>query len=507
MRTVGILLYDEFEALDAYGPYEFLSGNPFMKSHFKVVTITSDGKPVKIHVGQQVEAHYSFESCPHLDVLFIPGGNGCENVLKHQPTMDFVKTRSEKAEFVWTVCTGSWILAATGLLDGKRATSNKMVFAMAKGVRPQVNWIEKARWIEEGKYWTSSGVSAGMDMIFAAISKLVSPQAAKNVADAIEYAPHTDASWDPFSEMYKGTPAKLEVAKPPTKKTIGIFLYDIYEALDVYGPYELLGCPLLEPFFNIVTFSRDGKPVKIHVGQTAYVDYSLESCPPLNILFIPGGFGTIRVLYDFETLASLKAKAERAEMVWTVCTGSWILAQTGLLYGKRATSNKMLFSVTSAFKNIDWVAKARWVRDGKYWTSSGVSAGVHDIVKEELEKGYEAFLKGDVTYIMKNLASADIPVTVNTPGLSVSGQHKFTEYLAANQKALAGVSNMKIELMEVKFHPGNKAEAILHTNFTKGGKTYDDAKESQIWSYSDAGKLTAMVTEYHDVETAKMLLA
>jgi transcriptional regulator GlxA family with amidase domain len=110
-----------------------------------------------------------------------------------------LKRLAEASKLVATVCTGSLLLAKTGLLDGRKATSNKRVFQLVANSAPKVNWIAKARWVEDGKYFTASGVSAGMDMALAVIARLCSREKSLELARRAEYEWHEDASRDPFA--------------------------------------------------------------------------------------------------------------------------------------------------------------------------------------------------------------------------------------------------------------------------------------------------------------------
>jgi putative intracellular protease/amidase len=112
----------------------------------------------------------TLEEAPHdFDVLFVPGGAGTRNLEATQPHVDWLRTRltEEEPDYLWTVCTGASIAARTGQLAGRNATTNKAAFNWVKSVdgAEDVNWIAKARWVVDGNYWTSSGVSAGTDMM------------------------------------------------------------------------------------------------------------------------------------------------------------------------------------------------------------------------------------------------------------------------------------------------------------------------------------------------------
>jgi len=134
-----------------------------------------------------------------IDVLLIPGGIGTRKEMANPAFLAELKRLAEVSRMVATVCTGSLLLARTGLLDGRKATSNKRVFQQVKNYAPKVNWVAKARWVEDGKYFTSSGVSAGMDMALAVIAKLCGRETSLQIASRAEYEWHEDSSWDPFA--------------------------------------------------------------------------------------------------------------------------------------------------------------------------------------------------------------------------------------------------------------------------------------------------------------------
>jgi len=110
--------------------------------------------------------------------------------------------RSADAKFVTSVCTGSALLAKAGLLDGRRATSNKMNFAFVESQGKNVQWVKELRWVEDGRFFTSSGVSAGIDMSLALIQNLLDEAAADQAAIWAEYEWHRNADWDPFAKIH-----------------------------------------------------------------------------------------------------------------------------------------------------------------------------------------------------------------------------------------------------------------------------------------------------------------
>ena len=201
--TVGAILYPAFEMLDLFGPLEMFStvGDGKVAIH----TIAEHKGPVSAAIGSegaigpQVQAAFDFNDAPPVDVILVPGGFGTLEQLGNEALMRFLRQRAEQAVAVCSVCTGSALLARAGLLEGRRATSNKQFFALAASQPADVTWVEQARWVEDGKYYTSSGVSAGMDMSLAVIAKLFGEEAAETVVKATEYNWHREAGEDPFA--------------------------------------------------------------------------------------------------------------------------------------------------------------------------------------------------------------------------------------------------------------------------------------------------------------------
>lgn len=198
-RTVGFLLYPRFEILDTCGPLEMFG---VLNDYFDVCTVAEHAGPVPSDQKAMLVADHGFETGPHLDIVLVPGGIGSRKQVENKVLLDWLRAQGERAEIVCSVCTGSGILAKAGLLDGLKATSNKMNFDWAVSQGPNVNWIRQARWIDEGHRATSSGVTAGMDMALALIERLCGASVAHAVADGTEFNRTTDPSDDPFASIW-----------------------------------------------------------------------------------------------------------------------------------------------------------------------------------------------------------------------------------------------------------------------------------------------------------------
>lgn len=193
--TLGTILYPNFELLDVYGPLEMFGS---IGPELRLVMIAEQAGAVASTQGPQTLAPYSFTDCPPLDLLLLPGGIGTLPALDNAALHQFLRERSATAQVTMSVCSGSAILAKAGLLDGRRATSNKQFFMLAAMQSDKVTWVEQARWVEDGTFATSSGVSAGIDMALAIIARLYGQERAELIATGTEYEWHRDPNWDPF---------------------------------------------------------------------------------------------------------------------------------------------------------------------------------------------------------------------------------------------------------------------------------------------------------------------
>jgi transcriptional regulator GlxA family with amidase domain len=198
-RRLGVVLFPVFELLDVFGPLEMFG---ILSDKIELLTIAERPGPVTSAQGPQVVAAHGFADCPPLDLLLVPGGFGTRIEATNAPLIDFVRARAKQAEVTMSVCSGSLLLAAAGLLDGRRATTNKMFFAEISAAVPAVGWVREARWVEDGPFVTSSGVSAGIDMALAVIAKLFGEKTGDDVALATEYEWHRNAAWDPFARAH-----------------------------------------------------------------------------------------------------------------------------------------------------------------------------------------------------------------------------------------------------------------------------------------------------------------
>ncbi|MGW0021072.1 DJ-1/PfpI family protein [Rhodococcus sp. NPDC003382] len=195
-RSVSIVLFDGFELLDVFGPVALLSRFP---DSVEVLMLGPHEGPVRSSQGTEVVATASYHDAPESDIVMVPGGMGTRSLVRDERFLTWLREWASTATIVTSVCTGSALLAAAGLLNGYRATSNKLAFEWASGHGTDVEWAPRARWVHDRDRWTSSGVAAGMDMTGALLRYLFGREEAERAAREIELELHTDPDRDPFA--------------------------------------------------------------------------------------------------------------------------------------------------------------------------------------------------------------------------------------------------------------------------------------------------------------------
>ena len=192
---VGVVLFEGFELLDVFGPLEMLGGKS------RIVLLAEKAGPVASIQGPRSVADEAIAGAGEFDAILVPGGFGTRREVGNQPFLDSLRSLSARSRFVTSVCTGSALLAKAGILDGRRATTNKRAFAWVASQGPAVDWVPQARWVEDGRFFTSSGVTAGMDMALGLIAHLFGREESLAIAQGAEYDWHEDRGWDPFAKL------------------------------------------------------------------------------------------------------------------------------------------------------------------------------------------------------------------------------------------------------------------------------------------------------------------
>ncbi|KAF2264172.1 class I glutamine amidotransferase-like protein [Lojkania enalia] len=222
-KSIGVVLFPGFQLLDVAGPLDILNIlsythpitlsilsstlAPVSTAHSNPLTSNTSNTPSTLPVNstcsQSLVPTHTFSNPPaDLEVLLVPGGLGSRDERNVVEVVQYLKSAVGGLRWCLTVCTGSPLVARAGWLEERRATTNKRAFGWAKQQHPDVLWIAKARWVVDGNVWTSSGISAGIDLMYAWVADVWGEEVAGYIADCSEYERNTDPENDQFAERW-----------------------------------------------------------------------------------------------------------------------------------------------------------------------------------------------------------------------------------------------------------------------------------------------------------------
>lgn len=184
----GVLIFPDVEELDFVGPWEIIgmwgkfAGGP--ENRFIVAQST---EPIICAKGLSINPHLSFDQCPALDFILVPGGEGTRKEVENQVLIDFIAEQAKHCKAVLSICTGSFLLHRAGLLSGKRATTHWGSLDRLRALGDVI--VIEERIVNDGNIWSSAGVSAGIDLMLAFIASFAGEKAAGKVQFGAEYYP------------------------------------------------------------------------------------------------------------------------------------------------------------------------------------------------------------------------------------------------------------------------------------------------------------------------------
>jgi transcriptional regulator GlxA family with amidase domain len=190
-RQIGIVLFDGAEELDAIGPWEVLSfwTRVYPDDGYATFTLSPTGGLVHCAKGLRVQADYSFSDAPAVDVLLHPGGKGVNPLLDDAVHLDWVRKQRASVPLLTSVCTGSLVYAAAGLLAGRPATTYWSSMRRFADLDPTIQARPDDRFVDDGDVITAAGVSAGIDMALHLVDRLAGRERARQVRRGIQYDP------------------------------------------------------------------------------------------------------------------------------------------------------------------------------------------------------------------------------------------------------------------------------------------------------------------------------
>jgi len=203
-RRIGMLLFPQLTQLDLTGPYEVLARLP----NTAVDLVAATRAPVRTDRGMEILPTATYDDCPQLDVVMIPGGPGQQDLMEDEAALDFLRKQAASAQFVTSVCTGSLVLGAAGLLKGRRATCH---WAAIDHLKPLGAIPVRKRVVVDGNIVTGAGVASGIDFALTLAAILDGEEVARQIQLQIEY--------DPAPPFNSGSPKTASRETVETLKT------------------------------------------------------------------------------------------------------------------------------------------------------------------------------------------------------------------------------------------------------------------------------------------------
>lgn len=193
-KRVGIVLFENIEVLDFCGPFEVFSVTRLNEerrqdepSPFEVLLVAEKNDPIRTSGGMKVIPDHTFESCPKLNILVVPGGWGTRKELKNPAMLNWLRIRAAEVETLTSVCTGSMLLGFAGILDGRHATTHWRSLDWMRESFPLVTVEYDKHVVEDGRIFTSAGISAGIDMALKVVARYCGEAIARATAKQMEY--------------------------------------------------------------------------------------------------------------------------------------------------------------------------------------------------------------------------------------------------------------------------------------------------------------------------------
>ncbi|MBL8824398.1 MAG: DJ-1/PfpI family protein [Planctomycetia bacterium] len=189
VRSVDIFIFDEVEVLDFAGPFEVFSVTDWQKDPkpFCVSLVSEKPGPILARNGFSVNPHHAFMDDHPADIIIVPGGFGTRREMHNPTVLNWVRQHAAKGTMILSVCTGSLILGAAGLLDGLEATTHHLRYDLLQETAPQCRVQRQRRVVDAGNIVTSGGIAAGIDMSFHVVARLLGEQTARETAEYMEY--------------------------------------------------------------------------------------------------------------------------------------------------------------------------------------------------------------------------------------------------------------------------------------------------------------------------------
>jgi transcriptional regulator GlxA family with amidase domain len=373
-KTLAYVVYPGISLLELVANRTLLGGmmaqgTPLkFQAGYEVVVVGERIEEMATDTPMAIIPQKTFADVPQPDALVVIGG-GAETLpaLGNAELIEYVRRAGQQAEWVAATSTGSLLLAAAGMLEGRLATTHWAYTDRleASGARPQR--YRPAGWVTDGKFTTSAGVSGAVDMAIGLGAQLTSKDIAQFGQLMIEYDPHP-----PFGRLDWSTFDQMQTALAPwmsqhltTQEPAHLMAFVLYPGLTVFdlaGPLEVLSAlSRMAPQFRPVVVAEQAGPVMTDIGVRMVPNATFDDLPHPHAFFVPGGdVPTLKAMSNPAIRQYIRTAARSAEWIVSVCTGALLLASVGLLEGREVTTH---WAYTRFLKQLGaHYVQQRWTR-------------------------------------------------------------------------------------------------------------------------------------------------
>jgi transcriptional regulator GlxA family with amidase domain len=325
----------------------------------------------------------TFADVARPDALVVIGG-GADTLpaLENASLIEYVRRAGESTEWVAATSTGSLLLAATGLLEGRLATTHWAYADRLRAYNVRYQVAETSNWVTDGKFTTAAGVSGAIDMALGLGAQLNSQTMARFGQLMIEYDPHPPfgkLDWSGFDQqqtMLEPLMNQRPDRQEDAVQEIAFILYPGLTVFDLAGPLQVFSAlHRIAPEFRPIVVAEQAGPILTDIGVRMVPNCTFADLPHPDVFFVPGGLmPTLRAMSNPAIRQYIRTAAKRAQWIVSVCTGSLLLAAVGLLEGGEVTTH---WSFSHYLKDLGarYVQK-RWTTNGNIVNAAGVSAGI-----------------------------------------------------------------------------------------------------------------------------------
>ncbi|MBO0780248.1 MAG: DJ-1/PfpI family protein [Ktedonobacteraceae bacterium] len=388
-KTLAFVVYPGISLLEFVGNRTVLG-----------IILAQEGSPLKVRVGYElvvvgerieeiptdtplsVLPQKTFTDVARPDALVVIGG-GADTLaaLENANLISYVRRAAESASWVAATSTGSLLLAAAGLLEGRLATTHWAYADRLRAYNVRYQMPETSNWVTDGKFTTSAGVSGAIDMALGLSARLNNQAIAQFGQLMIEYDPHPPfgrLDWSGFDQQQAVLTPLMDrrPARWDAVQQIAFILYPGLTVFDLVGPLQVFSAlQRIAPEFRPIVVAEQTSPITTDIGVRVMPNATFSDLPYPDVFFVPGGImPTLRAMSNPAIRQYIRTAAPHAQWIVSVCTGALLLAAVGLLEGCEVTTH---WSYPRYLKDLGahYVQK-RWTVNGNIVNAAGVSAGI-----------------------------------------------------------------------------------------------------------------------------------